>query len=151
MIIVYLGIIVPIYLKHCAIGPCIGTHILPTNKIWTTKIKLHTLSPLLLISAKGGGVSPFFTFHSLSLSFSSSPFSLISLKNTKKKRIKRRLKLPYSLKIEELGGLGRLLELAWWIWGFHSRSYKISLTFLKPLNEDWVFFGFQEHKVRNYL
>ena len=43
LIIVYLGIIVPIYLKHCAIGPYFGTHILTTIILGHTKMCIFSL------------------------------------------------------------------------------------------------------------
>ena len=130
LIIVYLGINVPICLKHCAIGPYLWTYILLTN-IWTTQNMQHSLSLLSISGRPNEGSSPsryFFFLPLLSLILSSLHPSLLFLSSL--------------LKIEEEDqklGFWRSLSLqgfknkewedqAWCIGALTSLSLWVSLT-----------------------
>ena len=88
-IIVHLGINVPICLKHCAIGPYFGTHILTTIILGHTKI-LTFLSPLYILAGQVRAQAPHIIFFlpplSLILSISSShlPQNLVKRRRNQK-------------------------------------------------------------------
>ena len=136
--------------KHCTIGLCIGTHIFPTNKFWTTNKVELSLSSLIYFGQRGGGSphsryfsslpsSPlilhffFFFFSSLSLHFS----------NFLKKDHGGSLKTSTSWRVEDLEGKEQTQEEQEELSSLPSPS--------SPSFGLWVFFGSQEHKVRKYM
>ena len=68
----YLGIIVPIYLKHCAIGPYLGTHNLTTIILGHTKMCIFSLLSIYWPATLGTQNPSRYFFHPYPHLFSSS-------------------------------------------------------------------------------